>query len=461
MKQDKMARNQNRTLRQRLGALVLGAMMAVLGAALWFSPVHTQEGDGVGEGDITVDIRGAVRRTLIPIALPPIRAMGGGDAEVAREIMTTLRRDLQLSGYFTILPNDSFFFDIGSDGMSPSTINFENWYNVGASGLVKGAYKEAGGQVKMDMRLFLVERGIQAKLNWTPSAVNRADLRNEVHAFANAIIEFYTGNRGIFGTRITFATRTRAGEKHIYVMDVDGAGLRKITDNKGINVLPSFGAGGGIYYTSYKRGNPDLYLWKGGKETLVSSKPGQNSGASYCRGKLALTLSQGGSNADIYLIHPTTGKIQKRLTDHWGIDTSPSWSPDCKKIAFVSDRSGTPQIYVMNADGSDQRRLTFQGRYNTTPDWSPKGNEIAFCGRDERNQFDIFTVDLEGQITRLTQNQGSNEEPSYSPDGNYIVFISSRGGAGSRIYIMTADGQSQNMITRQGGGFSTPSWGGR
>jgi TolB protein len=425
-------------------ALVLALLVCV--------PLSAQE----GEGDIDIDIRGAIKRTLIPIALTPV---GGG--EVGKEIMEVLRRDLQLSGYFTLLPPDSFFFDVGADGMSSSTINFENWYNVGASGVIKGAFKEAGGQIKLDMRLFLVERGIQAKLNWKPSTVDRVSLRREVHEFANAVIEFYTGNRGIFGSRITFAARARNGEKHIYVMDVDGAALKRITEGSGINILPSFGAGG-VYYTSYKRGNPDLYFSKRGQPPrLVSSQPGQNSGASFCKGKVAVTLSRGGSNTDIYLIHPLTGAIQARLTDHWGIDTSPSWSPDCSKLAFVSDRAGTPQIYVMNADGTDQRRLTFKGRYNTSPDWSPKGDKIAFCARDERNAYDIFTVDLGGFIERLTQNQGSNEEPSFSPDGNYIVFISSRGGVGLRIYIMTADGQSQHLITCQGGGFSTPNWGGR
>ncbi len=449
----------NTPLKKRLGPLQRvssAALLCALGVFLCCASALAQ--DKVDDNEsIDIDIRGAIRRALIPLALPPV---SGDNAEVAREINEVLRQDLTLSGYFSILPADSIFFDLSSDGMTASTINFENWFNVGASGVVKGAFKESAGQVKMDMRLFLVERGIQANLKWQPSTADRVSLRNEVHEFANAIIEFYTGNRGIFGTRISFSARARSGEKHIYVMDVDGAALQRITEGNGLNILPSFGAGG-IYYTGYARGNPDLYFWKGGQSRLVSSQPGQNSGGAFCKGKLAVTLSREGSNTDIYVVHPLTGEIQARLTDHWGIDTSPTWSPDCSQIAFVSDRSGTPQIYLMKADGSEQRRLTFKGKYNTAPDWSPKGDVVAFCARDERGAHDIFTVDMTGFIERLTQDQGSNEEPSYSPDGNYIVFVSSRGGAGSRIYIMTADGQSQHLITRQGGGFGTPSWGGR
>ncbi len=412
--------------------------------------------EGIEEGELNVPIDGLTKRALIPIAIPPIKSFGG-DAALGAEIAQILTKDLQISGYFKILPQDSFFFDVGADGITPATINFENWSNVGASGLVKGSYKEASGQVKLDMRLFLVVNGQQAKIKWEPVAVDRDRLRQEVHEFANALIEYYTGNRGIFGTRIAFAARANGGQKHVYIVDVDGANLTRVTRNNSINILPSWGKGG-LYYTSYIDGNPDLWKWSRGKSKKVSSQPGQNSGASWCKGRLAVTLSKGGTNTDIYLIDPNTGAIQKRLTDHWAIDTSPSWSPDCSKIAFVSDRGGTPQIYVMNAGGGDARRLTFSGTYNTTPDWSPRGNKIAFSARDERNQFDIFVVDLDGHIERLTQDQGSNEEPTWSPDGRYVAFISSRGGAGPRIFIMTADGERQTAITKSGGSFSTPSW---
>lgn len=431
-----------------------GALAAVL-IVLTVGPLPAQE-DGEG---INVPIEGSVRRTLIPIAIPPIKKLGGGDSKIGAEIAEVIRRDLQISGYFKILPRDSFFFDLGTDGLTESTINFQNWYNVGASGLIKGGYKEASGQVALDLRLFLVGKGKQAKLKkWEPRTVPRAELRDEAHRFANAVIEYYTGHRGIFGTRITFAARTGKGQKHVYVMDVDGANLRRLSKNNSINILPSFG-GRAVYYTSYKNGNPDLFKFVGGKEVLVSNRPGQNSGADECGGKLAVTLSQGGSNTDIYILDPKTGEIRQRLTDHWGIDTSPTFSPDCSKIAFVSDRAGGPQIYVMDASGGNQRRLTFAGKYNTAPDWSPKGNLIAFTARDERNKFDIFTVDLGGGISRLTQNQGSNEEPAFSPDGRYVVFVSSRGGAGPRLYIMTADGEVQTLITTSGSGFATPNWG--
>ncbi len=431
---------------------VLAAILASF--ALLAPRADAQEPDNRG---IDIEIRGGLKRALIPIAIPPLKSLGGGDATIAAEVRETITRDLQISGYFSLIPEDAIFFDLSSDGLTPTTINFENWSNIKASGLVKGGFKEASGQVVLDMRLFLVDKQTQANLKWEPKAVGRDQLRREAHEFADALIEYYTGNRGIFGTRITFTAKGASGQKNVYMMDMDGANLRRLTNNDSINILPTFG-NGGVYYTSYKDGNPNLYLWRGGSDKLVSSQPGQNSGAAFCKGKLAVTLSQGGTNTDIYLIDPNTGAIQSRLTDHWGIDTSPTWSPDCARIAFVSDRAGNPQIYVMNADGSDPRRLTHQGTYNTNPDWSPQGDRIVFSARDERGAFDIFTVDLGGAIERLTQNQGSNEDPSFSPNGRYIVFVSSRGGAGPRIYIMREDGSHQVLITQSGSGFSSPQW---
>ena len=125
--------------------------------------------------------------------------------------------------------------------------------------------------------------------------------------------------------------------------------------------------------------------------------------------------------------NPLTGKITKRLTDHWGIDVSPAFSPDGTKIAFVSNRSGSPQIYVRDLSRGTEERLTFQGNYNTSPAWS-KLNRIAFTSMDQ-GKFEIFTINPDGsQLRKLTADQGNNEDACWSPDGRYIMFSSNREG---------------------------------
>ena len=141
------------------------------------------------------------------------------------------------------------------------------------------------------------------------------------------------------------------------------------------------------------------------------------------------------------------------------MNTSPSWSPDGKRLTFVSNRGGSPQIYVMNADGSGVKRLTFQGNYNTTPAWSPRGDLIAFTARDERNAFDLFTVNVDsGKVVRLTQDSSNNEEPSFSPNGRLIMFTSTRTGT-RHLHVMTFDGNNQVALPIEKGDYATPDWG--
>ncbi len=436
--------------------LLIAVLVSLFSGVSFAQDVTDDPETGYSRG-IEVDVTVGARRVLIPMAIPDTQEPSGSTKGVAKVVQDTLRRDMDLAGFFKVLPNDSFFFDPSKEGMGVSEINFQNWFSVGAQGLIKSSVREKDGKMSLDLRLYVVDKGEQVTLKWKSKDVARDDIDDQVHEFVNAVIEFYTGEPGIFGTKIAFVGRAKGGNKQIWVMKMDGSGMGRVTSNKAINILPSFG-GGAVYFTSYKDENPDLWVWRGGEAKKISSRSGQNSGAAYCGGKLAVTLSMGGENADVYLIDPSSGKMVKRLTDHWAIDTSPTWSSDCSQIAFVSSRSGGPQIYVMAADGSGQRRLTYQGTYNTSPSWSPKENKIAFTARDERNRFDIFTVDLEGNIERLTQDQGNNQDPTFSPDGRYIAFSSDRGGKGDRIWMMTNDGEIQKLITSSGSGFTSPSW---
>ena len=133
------------------------------------------------------------------------------------------------------------------------------------------------------------------------------------------------------------------------------------------------------------------------------------------------------------------GQSQTRLTDHDVVAWyAPSWFPAGSRLAFVSDRDGNNEIYVMDANGQNQTRLTDNDYWDGSPSWFPAGSRLAFASNRDGN-VDIYVMDADGQNqTRLTQNLAEDLFPSWSPAGSRLAFVSDRDG-NSEIYVMDAN----------------------
>jgi hypothetical protein len=131
---------------------------------------------------------------------------------------------------------------------------------------------------------------------------------------------------------------------------------------------------------------------------------------------------------------------------------SPQYSADGGKVAFVSTRSGSAEIWVSDADNSNPVRLTNVGGYRVgTPRWSPDGKHIAFDSRVSGNP-DIFVVPVRGGEPRQLTNASTQEMvPSWSRDARWIYFCSDRTGQ-LQIWKMPAEGGAPSQVTK-GGGF--------
>ena len=190
--------------------------------------------------------------------------------------------------------------------------------------------------------------------------------------------------------------------------------------------------------------------------------------------RIAFMSTRNADNGEIFLMNPD-GKRVRQLTRHLQYDAVPAWSPDGKKITFMSfrDEHKLPgqngingDIYVMNADGTNPINLTqAPGRHDLDSCWSPDGKQIIFTAF-KGFLTDIWVMDADGGNQRkLTNHEASERDPDWSPDGTRIAFYSNRDGIWNRnpndnweIYVMEADGANPINLTNNPAWDSHPAW---
>jgi TolB protein len=139
-----------------------------------------------------------------------------------------------------------------------------------------------------------------------------------------------------------------------------------------------------------------------------------------------------------------------------GPGNSPRWSPDGSAIAFVSDRDGNGEIYVMDANGSNVRRLTQDPRENGYPRWKPDGTALAHtAGSFETDRWAVVLTDLDGGNSRVIVDSTDSGNVAWSPDGRQLLFgryrvYGDNGGDESQLHILELATQRVTRVARGG-----------
>jgi len=401
--------------------------------------------------EIVLTIREGV--PAISLALPPfVHDQSSPRAKQAAEsIHQVLSADLRFSRVFQLVPREHMNY---IRPLNPKEIFFKDWESIQARILLTGEITQSQDRIIFEVRVYDVksERMILGRRYQAEPDV----FRLVAHRVADEMMRLY-GEKPFFTTKIVFVSN-RDENDELYMMDYDGANQTRLTFNKWRDYMPAWSPDQRtIVFTSYRAGNPDLYLLYPyeGKLVPVSTK-GTNFAGAFCPdGKKLIFCSTRDGNSEIYVASADGTNIQ-RITFNSAIDTAPSWSPTGREIAFTSDRTGTPQIYLMDAEGGNVRKVSFGGDYLDSPAWSPDGERIAFVSR-VNNFFDIYILNLRtNQISKLTESNARNESPSWSPDGRHLIFASNMSGS-IQIYSIDYDGTNLRCLTSQGEN-KLPNW---
>jgi TolB protein len=210
--------------------------------------------------------------------------------------------------------------------------------------------------------------------------------RAQTHMFADDVTFLLTGKKGIAQTRMCFKAESGQAKSEIYVADYDGFNPQQVTRDQSIAAGPCWAGPGSqnmLVYSTYKLGNPNIFSHQllTGARSPVARYPGGN--------------------------------------------YSPAVSPDGRRVAMILSKSGSPDLYVGNIDGTGLKQLTATREAEFSPCWSPDGRIICYGSR-ERGATLLFTISPNGGAPRqlATTGAGNPTEPDWSPDGRWIAFTS-------------------------------------
>lgn len=426
------------------------------------------------EDEIVVQLETEVQ--LAPIYLKVFNDSSKFDSAYRNSLEKVIQFDLNHNGMTQVIAQNGVLDQLikNYDELAP----MEQWSKSKVTGVVVGTLKKDTLSLK-----WLLVNGAQSKaINDVPLTGNLGEDRRKIHQLTDSLFKAVYGTEGVASTRILYALKTKGKDNkwlsEIYECDYDGENNQRTTEGQGYCVTPVYvppkkgQISGSYFYVSYLNGQPKIFYSplkqkKGSRLTLL---PGNQLTPALSRQRDQIAyISDVMGNPDLFLqkIDPETKATEKPrqiFRAHRAVQSSPTFSPEGKKIAFVSNKDGYPRIYIMDIPSPKARLedikvqlLSKKSLESSAPNWSPDGTKIAYCAMT-KGVRQIWIYDFNKKEERqITQGFGNKENPVWAPNSLHLAF-NSTGNHGSELYILNLNQPEAIKISSGSGEKHYPCW---
>ncbi len=367
--------------------------------------------------DEEIRVELTTRAKLAPTYLARLQGESAGlEFSYLKNLLKILRFDLKYSGYVAISEIDDILEKALRHSDPQVAFNPQRWEKGGISYVLKGCVTDK----KLDLFAFNVKGESLKKFEGIPLTGNFSKDRRQMHKLSDAVLKSFFGIEGIASTRILYSLQvenehpnSEDWKAEIWECDVDGANARQVTYEHNycitpvlIPTHPTFGSDR-FLYVNYKNGQPKIYFSSTKNRTgkpLMNLRGNQLlPTVAHMRDKMAF-ISDAGGRADLFVQSIDKdgfleGKPMQLFSYPRATQASPSFNPDGTKLAFISDKDGTPRVYTIPTVSENNKRaeptlISKKNRENGCPAWSPDGTKIAYSAKTNGVR-QIWIYDLE------------------------------------------------------------------